>query len=786
MKYLIGTRGSRLALAQAEYVKKRLHEMFPQHEFAIRVIHTRGDRIQDRPLNQIGGKGIFVREIEEQILSGEVQIGVHSMKDMPAEPAAGLVFTEPWRREDPRDVLILREKHSLSELPQGAVIGTGSIRREIQLRKLRPDIQVVNLRGNVDTRLRKMEEQKLDGIVLAAAGLHRLDMADRITQYLDTEEMIPAPAQGVLALEVREDASDLREMLDSLKDEESAFTALAERKFLQLAGGDCHMPVGAVCEKVESGMYRLRALFGDVQGKDFVPVEVEGSDAALLAEEACRQIHAGKNGAVYLIGAGPGDPGLITVKGLELIRRADCIIYDRLASPALLEEAKPESEKIYVGKENHHHTMKQEDINRLLVQKAGEYKVVVRLKGGDPYVFGRGGEEALALLEEGISFEVVPGVTSAVAGPAYAGIPVTHRGKAGGFHVVTAHNRRDELADIDFEAMARGEDTCIFLMGLGRLEEIAERLMKAGMPAETEAAVVSHATTAEQRTCQGTLSDIAAIVRREQLESPAVIVVGKTVGLRQKLNVWEKQSLPVKKCLIPKVGENTTKLAKLLRSRGMEPEEIQVGKIVYRDLNCTKEECQKADWLVFTSRHGVAGFFRQLMKWGLDVRALAGCRIAAIGEKTGECLRAKGICPDLVPPQANGKSMAEALRKQLTGTETVWYLKAGKTDDSLTEILSDVCQLMELVVYENQEVPFELPQDMASYDRIYFTCASSVERLLGKMNGCFPERWQKEDCIYSMGPVCSKALRNYGITRICEAKKASYEALAQSDRQRGR
>ena len=214
MRYRVGTRGSKLALAQTKQVIEKLKSAFPEDEFDVVIIKTTGDMDQKSRLDQIGSKGIFVKEIEEQILSGRIDIGVHSMKDMPAVPAVGRCVSSPWKREDSRDVLILREKASLEQLSPGAVIGTGSKRREFQLKKLRNDIQVVDIRGNVDTRLRKMEEQKLDGIILAAAGMHRLGMQDKITHYFEPEEIIPAPAQGVLALEVRDDAKELLFMLE--------------------------------------------------------------------------------------------------------------------------------------------------------------------------------------------------------------------------------------------------------------------------------------------------------------------------------------------------------------------------------------------------------------------------------------------------------------------------------------------------------------------------------------------------------------------------------------------
>ncbi len=310
MRFVIGTRGSKLALTQAEYVRTCLLENFPEHIFELKIIKTKGDVILDRPLNKIGDKGVFVREIEEQLLSGEIQIGVHSMKDMPSMPAEGLMFTKAWKREDNRDVLILREADSVDELPKGAVIGTGSARRALQLRKLRADIKVVGIRGNVDTRIRKMHEEKLDGIVLAAAGLKRLSMENVITTYLDIDEMVPAPAQGVLALEIRCGNKKLEEMLDFLSDEETVFETEAERGFLKEMNADCHTPVGAACIPVEgafdsnsgqqlheikennksSNKHKLITVFGKDDKSDLIYAEVVGNDPLDMAHKAAKII----------------------------------------------------------------------------------------------------------------------------------------------------------------------------------------------------------------------------------------------------------------------------------------------------------------------------------------------------------------------------------------------------------------------------------------------------------------------------------------------------------------
>ena len=774
MKYTIGTRGSKLALAQAEYVRDRLAQAYPEEEFGFQIIKTKGDLVLGRPLHEIGDKGVFVKEIEEKIWSGEVQIGVHSMKDMPSHPAPGLLFAKAWKREDPRDALILREKERLEDLPEGAVIGTGSRRREFQIKRLRPDLRVVNIRGNVDTRLRKMEEEKLDGIILAAAGLRRLGMEERITRYLEPEEMIPAPAQGILALEIREGETELLKLLDALSDEETEQAAAAERGFLREIGGDCHVPVGAVCRKGADGLYHLDAMFGNETGSRLAYAAVRGTAPEQLAKEAAVQIRRQMAGTVSLVGGGPGDPGLITVKGLQALREADCIIYDRLSSPELLDEAKPGCELIYAGKADHRHTMEQEEINRLLTEKSMRYENTVRLKGGDVYVFGRGGEEGLFLAEKGVPFQVIPGISSAVGGLACAGIPVTHRGKAPGFHVVTAHSSRDGLAEIDFEAMAKGKETCVFLMGLRKVEEIASRLMEAGMSPDTEAAVISCAATPEQRTCTADLAHIGERVREVGLVSPAVIAVGKVVSLRDRLNFYENRPLFGKRFLIPKIGEKSTELKALLLQQGAAADEVQVGRIVRAERTFSAEEMKQADWLVFTSKNGAEAFFESLAKSRLDIRCLAGCRIAAIGGRTAKVLEGHGLYADLIPDEFHSDALADALKKQISPRDRVWYLKAGNADGHLKAALEGCCRFEEIEVYENQAVKPDLEtlRKPEGYDGILFTCASSARRLLEAAGN----EW-KQCRAFSIGSKTTACLKECGMERTIETEVSTYEGL---------
>lgn len=276
MKIRVGTRGSNLALIQTNWAIDRLKEKFPEVEFEVKIIKTKGDKILHLSLDKIGDKGLFVKEIESQLLEGEIDLAVHSMKDMPAEVVEGLKFAAVPKREDPRDVIILREGlNSFDELPIGATIGTGSKRRKYQLLRKRPDLNIVPIRGNIETRISKIESENLDGIVLAASGVIRADLEEKITEFLPVDLMIPAPAQGALALEIRENDEELEKMIDTIKDEISQIQTDAERSYLAGIDGSCHIPMGAYCE-VDGEKLTLTGIFGDEDGEKITVASLEG------------------------------------------------------------------------------------------------------------------------------------------------------------------------------------------------------------------------------------------------------------------------------------------------------------------------------------------------------------------------------------------------------------------------------------------------------------------------------------------------------------------------------
>ena len=276
MKIRVGTRGSNLALIQTNWAIDRLKEKFPEVEFEVKIIKTKGDKILHLSLDKIGDKGLFVKEIESQLLEGEIDLAVHSMKDMPAEVVEGLKFAAVPKREDPRDVIILREGlNSFDELPIGATIGTGSKRRKYQLLRKRPDLNIVPIRGNIETRISKIESENLDGIVLAASGVIRADLEEKITEFLSVDLMIPAPAQGALALEIRENDEKLEKMIDAIRDEISQIQTDAERSYLAGIDGSCHIPMGAYCE-VDGEKLTLTGIFGDEDGEKITVASLEG------------------------------------------------------------------------------------------------------------------------------------------------------------------------------------------------------------------------------------------------------------------------------------------------------------------------------------------------------------------------------------------------------------------------------------------------------------------------------------------------------------------------------
>lgn len=476
---------------------------------------------------------------------------------------------------------------------------------------------------------------------------------------------------------------------------------------------------------------------------------------------------------VSLVGAGPGEAGLITVKGRERIRAADVIIYDRLVNPVLLKEARADAELIYVGKMAGEHTLPQEEINHLLVSKAQEGKWVVRLKGGDPFIFGRGGEELEELAAAGIEFEVIPGITSAIAVPAYAGIPLTHRTHSAAVTFVTGHEDPAKgRSAIRWRELAGVGGTLVFLMGLGNLRVIAENLLNCGLPPKTPAAVVQWGTLPDQRTVEGTLDTIVQRVSEAKVSSPAVLVVGEVAALRERFQWFERKPLFGKGVLVTRPREQAGEFRAMLEELGARVYECPAISIAPPDdegpLHRSMEKIGTYQWIIFTSVNGVDGWFRRLMARGKDARALAGVRLAAIGPATADRLRHYGLRPDYQPEAYVAEELAAGLLRQGNWKGVrVLLPRAAQARSVLPEALRKAgAEVDEVAVYRT--VKGERGEDLAllfthnQVEIITFTSSSAVRHLAEMLDPLSFAAVVRDRIIACIGPVTAAAVAELG------------------------
>lgn len=663
----IGTRKSKLALIQTDIVKARILEAFPDEEVEIVTVVTKGDIELDKSLASFGGKGVFTKEIEEELQAGTIDIAVHSAKDIPMEFGEGLSLGAAIEREDCRDVLVTVTGVCAKDLPVGSVVGTSSLRRELQIKAINSGIKIKSLRGNVPTRLDKLRSGQYDGIILAAAGLKRLGLLnepDLSYEYFSIDEFLPAAGQGILALEIRNDS--LKEVMEALNNAEVYKVLMAERKFLADLGGSCNAPCGICCYQTEEG-YAIKAMYAkDGEKPKYIKGQTKDTSEESVTELAYKlamKMLNKANSMVSLVGAGPGNKDMISKKALECIKRADVIIYDDLISSSILNEARMDAELLYVGKRSNLHTMEQKEINELLVEKALQGKYVVRLKGGDPFIFGRGGEEALFLKEAGVSFEIISGISSSYSVPAYAGIPVTHRGIATSFHVITGHEKNGkDKTDVHYKLLAKENGTLIFLMGLHNLRAIANKLISGGKSVDTPSAVIQSGGTARQRTVSGKLSEIADIAEKEGMKTPAIIVVGDVVDLKESIQWVSDKPLSGKKILLTGTRHNVYEMEEKFEDLGAET--VAISLIETQTIQSDKTDILlrnilKYDWITFVSATGVCSFFESLDRLKIDRRKLGHVKFAVVGKATTEALWKYGYECDFVPTQYSSETMAK-------------------------------------------------------------------------------------------------------------------------------
>ena len=495
------------------------------------------------------------------------------------------------------------------------------------------------------------------------------------------------------------------------------------------------------------------------------------------------------NGKVYLVGAGPGDPKLITLKGIECLQRADVVIYDLLINVKLLEHCPAYTEKIYGGKMIGEQEQRQAEIDNLMIQHARAGKTVVRLKGGDPFIFGRGGEEALTLVEAGIDFEIVPGITSAIAAPAYAGIPLTHRSYSSSVAFVTGHSAALKAdSTIHWEQLATGVDTLVILMGVGHLREIAARLIQYGRSPETLISLVHWGTTPQQKTLEGTLADIAQKVEEVNFHNPAAIVVGDVNILREQLGWFDRKPLFGRRIIVTRARAQASDFAECLESHGAEV--IQFPTIETQPipdnaaLDRAIDQLTTYNWIIFTSANAVEYFYRHLRENGKDIRSFGNARICAVGQKTVAALDQVGIRVDYVPSQSRGAVVAAEL-EGVKG-QKILLPRASIAADDLPNGLQDRGAVVDVIpIYETVKAGAEgreaLEADLHNgrIDMVTFTSSSTVTNFLEMFDSHPPAILLDQVHTAVIGPSTAVTAKAHGLMVDIVAKQASVESLAE-------
>lgn len=479
-----------------------------------------------------------------------------------------------------------------------------------------------------------------------------------------------------------------------------------------------------------------------------------------------------QRGKVYLIGAGPGDPGLLTLRGKECLEEAAVVVYDSLVNPAVLDHAPERAERIYVGKHEGRHTIPQEEINALLIARAKEGNTVARVKGGDPFIFGRGGEEAEALAEAGIPFEVVPGVTSAVAAPAYAGIPLTHRELTSSVAFITGHEATPKRPDqVDWAKLATGAGTLVLYMGIRNLPVLAEALIRHGRDPRTPAAVIRWGTTPRQETVVGTLEEIAEKARN--LSPPGIIVVGEVVALRDRLRWFEARPLLGKRVLVTRTREQAGDLTRRLERLGAEvvpcPTIALIPPESWEPLDAAIRRIETYDWVIFTSPNGVRFFRERLRALGRDLRALGRARVAAIGPQTAAALEEAGILADLVPARFQAEGVVEAMAGEPLAGRRILLPRAAVAREILPETLRGRGATVDVVPAYRTVPPRDIATDVCRLlaerciDVVTFTSASTVGHFAALCGEAPYREWLRGVEVACIGPVTARQAEELGI-----------------------
>lgn len=679
-KIKVGSRGSKLALAQVEEAQALLKEKGVAVSFDRKAYSTRGDKNKTVSLTTGPADDFFTDTLDDALSAGEIDVAVHSAKDLPQTLREGLTIFALTASPDESDAFV--GKVTFDQLPAGSKVATSSLLRQAQVRQINPKLQTVDIRGTIEERIQKMRDGYCDGLIVATVALKRLGLEKYIQNIMPWEA---APLQGQLAVVGRAGDSALREL----------FAAIDARR---------------------------------------------------------------NYGRVFLVGAGPGDPGLITLKGVAALGSAGCVFYDYLIPAQLLDHA-PTAEKIYAGKRKGSHAMPQEELNRLIRQKAMAGKTVVRLKGGDPLVFGRGADEIEYLYRYHIQVEVIPGISSAVGIPSRLGIPLTARGVAATVAFVSGYkHEEDEQYPIPLDIPQA--DTLVFLMGLTKLDKIVESLDAKRWPRQTPALVISRGTCPEERIVRGTLADIQQKIKENPLEPPVLIVVGET------LKFYHENSAALRRARILYTGTDPEQFRAYGDVIPFPMIEIAPAPPAAGRIKTLLKNLSVYDIILFTSKFGVQYFFALLAGEGCAVKNLTQKTFVAIGRATAKALTQEGVPVSLIARVETSEGLFQEMTEklELRGRKILFPRSALPNPYLKQKLTGQGARVDELTIYKNRK-PAKRPLPQNGIDKILFTSPSTVKNFI-EDHDAVPAGWR----IVSRGPATSACLREMGYTDFEELR----------------
>lgn len=677
-----GSRASKLALVQMDEVRSLLKKKGVKISFNLKTYSTRGDKNKTVSLTTSPADDFFTDTLDAALLNNEIDVAIHSAKDLPQTLRGGLSIFALTRGLDETDAFI--GKTAFDRLPAGSKVATSSLLRQQQVKALNPQIETVDIRGTIEERIQKMRDGYCDGLVVATAALKRLGLEKHIRDIMPWEA---APLQGQLAVVGRTEDTALEKL--------------------------------------------------------FIPIDVRRD-----------------YGRVFLVGAGPGDPELITIKGIRALEAAECVFHDYLVPAQLLDHA-PHAEKIYAGKRKGSHAMPQEELNRLMRQKATAGKTVVRLKGGDPLVFGRGADEIAYLRRCHIETEVIPGISSATGIPSRLGIPLTARGVAATVAFVSGYKHgEDETRPVPLDIPRA--DTLVFLMGLTKLDQIVESLEKSRRPGQTPVMVISKGTSPQEKIVSGTLSDIRQKVKEDPLEPPVLIVVGETLKFyreSRETSRWER---------ILYTGSDPGEFRARAGVIPFPMIEITPAKLTAGRIKTLLTNLIRYDIILFTSKFGVKYFFELLAGEKYAAKKLGKKTFVAIGQSTAKALAHQGISVALVARVETSEGLFDEMTKKfkLRGKK-ILFPRSNLPNPYLKQKLTEAgSRVDELTIYKNAK-PAKRPLPKTGIDKILFTSPSTVRNFI-EDHGAVPADWR----ILSRGPLTSVFLREAGYTDFEELRNA--------------